>query len=150
MDALEWLHSNTPAGTPIQPLPWLQFDGAHFAPVDVTLACFTPGLIDRPVYCGHWGETPDYKAKLAELARFGLPAPHMTDDMRIEMLRRTQVKYLVFSQKQSDDSPNPDDRMLGEAADKLAPMFRGYLPIPPYLIKVYTNTDADIYKVQLP
>jgi hypothetical protein len=144
MDALHWIENNTQPGTPIQPLPWLASSGAHFGPSDMTLACFTPGLINRPVYCGHWGETPDYPAKLSELDRFGLPDPRMTDEVRIELLKKMRVQYIVFSQKQ------PEDSTLGADADKLMPMFRGNIPMPGYLIKVYSNADADVYKVNLP
>lgn len=144
LSALRWIETNTPPGTAIQPLPWLGGSGGHFAPVDVTMACFTPGLINRPVYCGHWGETPGYSEKLAELARFALPEPRMTDQARIELLRKMRVAYVLFSQKQKEDQP------VDEAADRLAPMFRGLIPVPGYLVKVFSNSDVDIYKVNLP
>jgi hypothetical protein len=144
LDALSWIENHTPPGTPIQPLPWLAMSGPHFRPIDMTLACFTPGLIDRPVYCGHWGETPDYPAKLAEIDRLALPAPMMSDDARIALLEKMKVQYIVFSQKQSEETD------LGKDADKLLPMFRGNLPLPNYLVKVYANLEADVYKVQVP
>ena len=144
MEALRWIERNTPRGTAIQPLPWLATEGPHFRPVDVTLACFTPGLTNRPVYCGHWGETPDYPTKLSELDKFALPEPRMTDEARIALLRKMRVQYIVFSQKQ------PEDSQLGMDADKLMPMFRHNVPVPDYLQQVYSNADADVYKVNLP
>ncbi len=144
MDAFHWIEDNTPPGTAIQPIPWLSLSGPHYGPSDVTLACFAPGLTNRPVYCGHWGETPDYPAKLSEIDRIGLPAPMMTDEARIMLLRKMKVKYLIFSQKQ------PEETTLGADADKLLPIFRGDVPLPDYLVKVYSNPDADVYRVQLP
>ena len=129
-----------PEGTAIQPLPWLALSGTEDRPqvgaYDTSLACFTPGLIHRSVYCGHWGETPDFGAKLAELTRFALP--NTPPEERIALLRKMKVQYLIFSQKRPDD----------EDANRLAPMFRGLTELPPYLTRVYENTDADIYRVE--
>jgi hypothetical protein len=141
--ALEWIRANTPADTAIQPLPWIlvvtQPDGRRqIGTSDASLACFAPGLIGRKVYCGHWGETPAYPEKLSELRTFGLP--RTTDPERIALLRRMKVRYLIFSQKKEGD----------ESADQLLPMFRRRLPLPGYLIPVYSNPDADIYEVRLP
>jgi hypothetical protein len=144
MEALEWIEHNTPPGVAVQPLPWVAILGTKFAAVDVTLACFTPALTGRPVYCGHWGETPDYARKLAEIDRFGLPEPRMTDELRVELLRKMRVQYLVFSQKQ------PADSQMGSDAEKLMPMFCGNVPLPTYLKKVYSNPEADVYHIQLP
>jgi len=105
--------------------------------------CFAPGMIDREVYCGHWGETPDYNSKLAELNIFESASPRMTDDQRAEFLRSTKVRYLVFSQKRaSDDSPESADD-----ANSLLPVFRGKQPPPGYLRLRYSNDDADVYEV---
>src|SRR5207253_1169143 len=107
VQALEWIAAHTPPGTPIQPLPWIAPAGEKkVAPFDATLACFAPGLTHRPVYCGHWGETPDFrtsdgKGKLSELTTFLLA--NSDDAQRIALLRKMRVRYLIFSQTQASD-----------------------------------------------
>jgi hypothetical protein len=136
MEALQWIAAHTPKDAALQPLPWVQaVSDRQFAPTDASVACFAPGLINRHVYCGHWGETPDFPAKLSELSRFAMPGT--TDDARIALLRKMQVRYLLFSQKALSD----------ESADLLMPMFRERAPLPPYLTRVYSNPDADVYAV---
>jgi hypothetical protein len=138
-EALEWIRRNTPPGTAIQPLPWLALVEAdsrrQVGSYDTSLACFVPGLIHRAVYCGHWGETPSFGEKLAELTRFSLP--NTPEEERIALLRKMKVQYLIFSQKRPDD----------ENANRLAPMFRGLTELPPYLLRVYSNEDADVYRI---
>ena len=51
-----------------------------------------------------------------------------------------RVRYLLYSQKDSNDEP----------ADRMAPMFRHQIELPPYLKLVHSNRDADIYEVNLP
>ncbi len=141
--ALDWIAANTPADAAVQPLIWVGSAGEHkILPSDATLACFTPGLTGRHVYCGHWGETPDYGAKLHELMRLVLG--NTLDSERIALLKRMKVRYLIFSQKAPADP----------IADSLMPMFRGLSPLPWYLTHVYpdptrgeVNADADIYEV---
>lgn len=139
LQALDWVAAHTPSGAAIQPLPWLQSDPERhkYGPTDITLACFMPGLIHRAVYCGHWGETPDFGAKLSELGRFALPRTPDAD--RIALLRKMNVRYLIFSQKSPVDP----------SADLLLPMFRGRVPLPSYLTRIYSNEDADVYAVDL-
>ena len=145
--ALEWVRTNSPPGTAVQPLPWagVLVNGARSQVYtrDTALMCFTPGLIDRPVYCGHWGETPHFREKLAPLTAFG--TRFMDDTRRIALLHDMHVKYLVFSQKRAAD--NSLD--AAEATDDLLPMFRGRIPVPGYLVLRYTNADADVYEVRL-
>ena len=55
----------------------------HSAPSDTifappTFALFTPAFTGRPVYYGHWSETPDYSVKLMEW--FGFFAKSTTDE----------------------------------------------------------------------
>jgi hypothetical protein len=162
--ALDWVASHTPPSAAIQPLPWLQFirtpDGrGHVATVDSTLACVTPGLIDRKVFCGHWGETPAFKETLKDLGR--LCWPDTDDRARVKLLRRMRVQYLVFSQKQqelpdesagaalqrSQANGSEAQPSLAASADALMPMLRGRAVLPPYLQRVYSNPDADVYQV---
>ncbi len=142
LQAIQWIKKNTPATAAIQPLPWVRLittpSGAEkIAPTDMSDACFLPGMTDRHVYCGHWGETPDYGGKLARIVRFALPTT--TDAHRIAMLRRMRVQYIVFTQKDPGDTSAP----------QLAPMFCGLIPVPAYLQRVYGNARADVYRVNL-
>ena len=139
MEAMHWIEANTPASSAIQPLPWLVTDGLHIAPADMTLACFAPGLTHHKVYCGHWGETPDYGEKLSDLSKLLWPSNRMPDEAKIALLRNMQVSYLIFSQKSKQDT----------SADLVAPMFR-IGPVPSYLKLVHSNADADVYQVNLP
>lgn len=140
--ALDWIADHARPGIAIQPLPWVHaitLPSGHtvIGPSDVSVPCFAPGLTGHAVYCGHWGETPGYGDKLSELVRFALPTT--SDEARIAQLRKMRVGYLIFTQKDpKDDTP-----------DRLAPMFRGQIALPPYLHLVYTNKDADIYEVNL-
>ncbi len=136
LEALRWIETNTPAGTAIQPLPWVLRIGEHrLAPADMTLACFTPGLIHRSVYCGHWGETPDYGDKLQKLIRITNPA--VPDEIRAQLLKEMRVQYVVFSQKHlTQDTNFPFHPVLSDP-----------ISVPPYLELVHSNEDADVYKV---
>lgn len=152
LDALAWLDRTIPAHTAVQPLPWVGLirsqERTQIYTRDAALMCFLPGLIDRPMYCGHWGETPDYglngAGKMAELRAFGTPT--RSDKDRIALLRKMKVGYIIFSQKAASD------RSLEETGeiDAVMPIFRGKLPLPSYLKLVYSNADADVYEVDLP
>jgi hypothetical protein len=147
LSALDWVRANSAPGTAVQPLPWIKtvtVDGrTQLASTDAALMCFAPGLIDRPVYCGHWGETPKFRDKLGELAAFTSASPRWTDEMRAAFIRSTGVRYVVFSQKRFSDAT-----LQGTAnADALIPRFRGNLPLPTYLRLRYSNADADVYEV---
>ena len=143
-EALQWLSANTSAEASIQPLPWqtLSRDDpqGHLKRWlnDMTLAAFTPALTGRKVYCGHFGETPDYYARLNEIGKIALG--NTPDAERLALLQKMHVQYLIFSQK------NPSD----EPADILFPQFRNHAPLPAYLQLVHSNADADIYAIRLP
>jgi hypothetical protein len=142
IDALEWIRKNAPADAAIQPLPWVVVGGGKIGVADMSLACFAPGLTHHPVYCGHWGETPDYvtadgRGKLMELVRF--MRPNFPDSDRINLLRKMKVQYVIFSQKESLSSESSFVPFLGDP-----------LSVPFYLSRVYSNKDADVFKVELP
>ena len=136
MDALEWVRKNVPEGAAIQPLPWVAVGGGKIAPTDMSLACFAPGLTRHPVYCGHWGETPDYTGKLMELVR--LTRLDFPDAGRIALLHKMKVQYMIFSQKH-----------MPESTSSFVPFLSDPLNVPAYLSQVYTNKDADVFKVNL-
>ena len=145
-EALDWLEKNTQENDAIQPIPWIASVGSQFAPIDMTLACILPGAIHRKVYCGHWGETPDYQAKLADLIHLGMPPGRMPDAAREELVKSMHVKYLVFTQKPSGDTASQTD----DTVQRVMPLFSGGIPLPSWLKLVYSNKAADIYKVDLP
>ncbi len=134
--ALEWVRDHSAEGDAVQPLPWIASAGERsIRSSDESVACFTPGLIHRRVYCGHWGETPDFGGKLKDLRNLELAKS--TDEERRALLKKMKVRFLLFSQKSSSDT----------FADANLPLFRGRLPLPSYLTKVYSNDDADVYEV---
>ena len=141
IEALNWIAANTPAGAAVQPIPWQTIDlqAGKRGIYDMTLALFTPALANRAVYCGHFGETPDYVTKLnQDLGRVALG--NLPENQRVAILRRMKVQYLLFSQKDPQDAP----------ADILFPQFRQHRPLPPCLTLVHSNPDADIYFIKLP
>ena len=136
LDALYWVKEHSAPEDALQPLPWMVLTGDNkLATYDASLACFTPGWIHRKVYCGHWGETPDFQGKLGDLRKLMLP--NSSADDRVAIIRKMKVRYLIFSQKAANDT----------SADKLCPMFRGLVSTPLWLSKVYSNTDADVYEI---
>ncbi|MCW3096039.1 MAG: hypothetical protein JWL77_1657 [Chthonomonadaceae bacterium] len=142
IEALDWIKEHSSESDAIQPLPWIARAGEHsIRTSDESVACFTPGLIHRHVYCGHWGETPDFGAKLMELNRLLLAST--ADDERRVLLRKMKVRFLLFSQKPARD-PSSDATAFADAA---IPTFRGHEPLPSYLQLVHSNEDADVYEV---
>lgn len=143
IQALNWIRRHTPPNSNVQPLPWViqftQQDRIRRAPYDMTVACLTPGATGRKVYCGHWGETPDYGTRLLEVS--SLLYPETTDAQRIALLRKMKVQYLLFSQTEYAD------RIDNNSAQKLALFFRKPVSLPPYLQLVYQNRDANVFRV---
>ena len=136
LDALDWVKEHSTLVEALQPLPWMLLTPDNkIATYDASLACFAPGWIHRKVYCGHWGETPDFQGKLGDLRKLMLPRTPSED--RVAIIRKMKVRYLIFSQKATNDT----------SADQLCPMFRGLESIPSWLSKVYSNPDADVYEV---
>ncbi len=138
-EALQWIEKNVPKTDAVQPLPWLKQIAAEegktrTAISDMTLACYLGGATGNKVYCGHFGETPNYGEKLHDL--MNLQLPFSSDNEKRAILSKMHVKYLLFTQKQADD----DEK-------RLAPAFQGSVPLPPYFKKVYSNDDADVYQV---
>jgi hypothetical protein len=143
MEALEWCGKNAEPNAAIQPLPWLRLlenarAGRRQVSVsDMTLACLAPSVAKRAVYCGHFGETPQYDQKLKDL--IAILSPKTTDEDRKATLQRMRVRYLVFSQTALSDTD----------AEELAPHYRGRLPLPTYLKEVHRNSDAVVFEVNL-
>ena len=81
---------------------------------------------------GHWAETPDFAGAIRAWARF--VAPEASDEERRSLLRRTGVRYLVFSQKH----------------DGAVAPFRSGIPSYLRLVPDASNADADVYEVTVP
>ncbi|NLH99191.1 MAG: hypothetical protein GX446_06830 [Chthonomonadales bacterium] len=140
--ALDWVRRNVERDVIIQPLPWIAAgEDGRLVFADTTLACFAPGLTGNAVHAGHWGETPSFGATMGEWVRF--LSPGVEDAQRLEMLRRTGVRYLLFGQKRP------------ETRDERASAFLARSPVavvPSYLRRVdeACNEDVDVFEVEAP
>lgn len=135
LSALAWIRDRAPKGASVQPLPWVFFVQARCLVDDSTLLPYTPAMTGHPVNVGHRGESPGYPETLGNWIRFLYPGS--TDDFRIALLRKTGVRYLLYSQKR--ERPGPTGGLRPTVFD--AP--------PPYLklIPEASNPDADVYEV---
>ena len=137
--ALEWIRKNVPRDTVIQPLPWVAIapDGRSGF-VDTTAACFAPGLTGNRVHAGHWGETPDFGRTMGLWSRFLMP--ETPDQWRRDLLRRTGVRYLIFSQKRSETAdPQTAASLQGSPVRAPTPYLR--------LVSEASGLDADVFEV---
>jgi len=142
LQSLEWLKTYAPPDVPIQPLPWIIADGAgNVEPYDSSAACFAPGLTAHSVNVGHWGETPDISKGINQWLEFILPAT--PDKWRIDLLRRSGTRYILFSQKHNETN-------VELVETRLLSVFRNNPP--PYLHRIpeASNDDADVYEVVFP
>jgi hypothetical protein len=137
-DALRWIEARAEPGAVIQPLPWACVEEGKLAAMDMTLAALTPGLTGHPVDMGHEGETPDCGPRAALWLRF-LDA-RTSEEWRKDLLRRTGVRYVIFSQKH-DETGDPRIEMGFLSAFRRAP--------PAFLKRMEeaSNADADVYEV---
>lgn len=76
----------------------LEYLRTHSRPGDLILAvpptaCLIPGFAGRPVYCGHWGETVDFRRKFWEV--FAFYSNKETPDQRLDFLREHNFAYVV-------------------------------------------------------
>lgn len=140
--ALDWIRDHAPAGVPVQPLPWVTLNpqNGRYGFFDNTVACFTPGLTDHPVNAGHWGETPDFGRTMNQWATF--VRPDTTAEWRRDLLLRTGVRYVLFTQKH-DETGNP------EVEKGILSLFRANPPSCLRRIPEASNPDADVYEVVL-
>jgi len=81
---------------------------------------FVPAYCDRRVWCGHWGETPDYPTKVRETIKF---SKNEILDPR-HFLETTGATYLVW--------PSVTDTFTSP---------------PDYLVPVYGNASYTIYRI---
>jgi hypothetical protein len=80
VNACDWLHSNTKLE-----------DGV----VGFSSQCaYIPGLADRRVWCGHWGETPHFGERDQQFLTFADAAT--SDASRKAFLRGTNARYLIY------------------------------------------------------
>jgi hypothetical protein len=80
VDVLTWLRNNTRPGEAVLALP--------------PIGQFVPGYADRPVWVGHWSETPQYGTKISELVR--ILYANTPDAIRERFIDQTQTTYLVY------------------------------------------------------
>lgn len=138
--ALKWIEKNTPAETPIQPLPWItRVSNGKVAFYDTTLAVFAPGLTGHPVDAGHWGETPNFAQTMFQWVYF--MNPNTPDSYRINLLRSSKIQYVLFSQTHPERYPF-DKQLLS--------LFTGKPPSYLQFVPAASNRDVYVYKVVLP
>ncbi len=140
--ALDWIRKNVPRDVTIQPLPWIAVSpGGRTGFVDTTVACFAPGITGNRVHAGHWGETPDFGATMGLWSRFLMP--DTPDEWRRELLRRTGVRYLIFSQRRAETADPAAAALLeGSPVRSLAPYLRP--------VAEASGPDADVFEVTDP
>ncbi|MBW3622425.1 MAG: hypothetical protein KY468_03335 [Armatimonadetes bacterium] len=84
ISAIRWLSRNA------------ENQGVLSAPLPIGgVAGYLPGLAGVASYAGHWGETPEFAAKMRETLRFYSSA--MTDDERRAFLRRANIRFVYSS-----------------------------------------------------
>lgn len=102
----------------------LEYLRIHSRPGDLILAvpptaCLIPGFAGRPVYCGHWGETLDFRRKFWEV--FAFYSNKETPDQRLDFLREHGFSYVVgYHQEEGVRMVNFD----AQPAPYLKPVFR--------------------------
>lgn len=113
----------------------LDYLRTHAGPSDIIVATpgtavLIPGYTGRTVYCGHWGETVDFKSKLNELMVFYLPGGYDSD--RRAFLGDRGVTYVLGYHNRGGMNTDVED-------------FREK-PLP-YLMPVFDTDELTVYKV---
>ena len=136
-DALRWIRDHAPPDAIVQPIAHLRRkeDNPALADLDDKLARFAPEMTGRRVYHGHEAETIKYAEKMNAVVLSC--SVQCSDAKRRALWRSMGLRYLIFSQKDYDDL----------FAENFFPVFRGRAPLPPYLKRVYSNPDADVYEI---
>ncbi|MBC7527749.1 MAG: hypothetical protein H7308_09375 [Chthonomonadaceae bacterium] len=99
---IEWLRANTKPGESLQALPWLALisapnsDRRFIGVQDMTLPLLIPALTGLPAYCAHFGETPNFGAKLSNLSSF--TSGKMPLEKRLAFKKEMNTTYLLFTQ----------------------------------------------------
>jgi hypothetical protein len=132
-DALSWLDKHAAADDLVQPLPHIGLDPSGGAiPTDVTLATLAPGISGRPVYFGHWAESPQFIDKL--VATFAAIAQLNSPDAD-RALKALRIRYLVV------------DSSAAAGTERVAPVLFVSKSQPPGLRRVYSNETMVVYEV---
>jgi len=127
IQAFQWLHDHSDPEARV--LTW---------PLNGVLA---PAYSGRRVYAGHWGETPDFKARYGESFRFywGVGGA----DARRDFLRRNGINYVL------DSSFEREAAEMTVAGQPNLPPHRP-LAGEPFLRVVFTAKDTALYEVVEP
>jgi hypothetical protein len=122
LEALSWIDKEAPPGAAVFGFP------------DDCL--LVPGYTGHPVWAGHWGETPEYGAKLAQFRVFiDAAAP---DYLRAQFLPTTNTQYVLYPVHVGTfpDRKGNVHTMISLADDP-----------PPYLREVHRNKDYVVFEV---
>jgi len=68
---------------------------------DAQLSAFLPAYADRPVYCGHWSETPEYGRKLAVFG--ALIKPSVPPALKRALLLETNCDFVILEFREELD-----------------------------------------------
>jgi hypothetical protein len=121
-DYLTWIKQNTQYSDPILGIP--------------TISGIIPAETGRPVWSGHWSETPDFTQTVG---RFEMLVDENTpEDARQAFLAQTKAHYLII----------PRESLLSVAIPN-HPTTDFSQSTPPYLALVHSNDSYLIYKVNL-
>jgi hypothetical protein len=135
--ALRYAGSHMASDRSLQPIPWIRMSPDNNSyQIDSTLLQYAPALSGKSEYAGHWSETDDNERKVSDVLR-SVTGP-AGSARKEEILRSARIEYLIFSQK----------TQWAESAAQIFPAFTGRAKLPPYLELVYSNRDADVYRVR--
>ena len=82
---------------------------------DAQLSIFLPAYADRPVYYGHWSETPDYRRKLGVFG--ALIKPSVPPALKRALLLETECDYVILEfREELDGLGNPSQLGLTKCA----------------------------------
>ena len=140
-DALLWLRANTKTSDAVlvapDPTSHRRFPGFLLRP---HLSVYVPAVAGNVVYNGHWGETPNFGRKLAEMqAFFGADTP---DDERVALLQGNNIRYVLqLNALSRNDLKDADGTVFYSPAP-----WPARAPAPPYLAPVYANAEVTLYR----
>lgn len=124
VDCYAWLRTHTPPMAAVVGFP--------------NLCTALPGFAGRTVWAGHWGETPQYGAKVSEFAHFS--EADTPDSERRAFLAATHAQYLFYPNDVSAGSFTDKHGLVHHLADLAHVPVSGTVP-------VYANAQFTIFRL---
>ncbi len=122
--AWQWLHKNAPPGAALLTFP---FNGV-----------MAPASTGRPVYAGHWGETPNFKDRIPEAVK--LYWGPWTPGERKTFLQQHGIRYVLFG-------PIEQRWVVPYASEGGYPPAVVSIPRDPNLRPVFKEGETTLYEV---